>query len=139
VQARYLVGCDGGRSTLRRLADFGFTGTPALLRTIAARVEFDGDIPSTGRYTSGTFLRGAELVGVTEPVTSVEPITAVTTSTLASAIERVTGVAVSMRQLRDARLLTDQARVADTYRRGECCSPVTPRTSTRRAEARDST
>lgn len=38
LRASYLVGCDGGRSTVRRLADFEFTGTAATMELLLADV-----------------------------------------------------------------------------------------------------
>jgi 2-polyprenyl-6-methoxyphenol hydroxylase-like FAD-dependent oxidoreductase len=115
-RAKYLVGCDGGRSTVRKLAGFGFPGTPALLHTIAGRVRFAGDVPPSGRYATGTFLQGGSMAGVTEPATGAEPD--VTPDALAAGIERVTGRPVAIEELHDARRFGDQARQADDYRRG---------------------
>jgi 2-polyprenyl-6-methoxyphenol hydroxylase-like FAD-dependent oxidoreductase len=39
VRARYLVGCDGGRSTVRRLLGVGFPGEPAQVEWLLAEVE----------------------------------------------------------------------------------------------------
>jgi 2-polyprenyl-6-methoxyphenol hydroxylase-like FAD-dependent oxidoreductase len=39
LRARYLVGCDGGRSTVRRLAGVGFPGTDATLTALLGDVE----------------------------------------------------------------------------------------------------
>jgi 2-polyprenyl-6-methoxyphenol hydroxylase-like FAD-dependent oxidoreductase len=39
VRARFLVGCDGGRSTVRKLAGIGFPGEPARVETLLAEVE----------------------------------------------------------------------------------------------------
>ncbi|MEU3775829.1 FAD-dependent monooxygenase [Streptomyces sp. NPDC032472] len=39
LRARYLVGCDGGRSAVRRLAGIGFPGTPATLTALLGDVE----------------------------------------------------------------------------------------------------
>ncbi|MER7499883.1 FAD-dependent monooxygenase [Nonomuraea pusilla] len=39
VRAGYLVGCDGGRSTVRRLAGIGFPGTPATMTALLGDVE----------------------------------------------------------------------------------------------------
>ncbi|WP_416967923.1 rifampin monooxygenase [Streptomyces sp. 4F14] len=39
VQARYLVGCDGGRSTVRRLLGVGFPGEPAVSETMLGEFE----------------------------------------------------------------------------------------------------
>jgi 2-polyprenyl-6-methoxyphenol hydroxylase-like FAD-dependent oxidoreductase len=116
-RARYLAGCDGGRGPVRKLAGFGFPGTPALLRTIAGRVRFIGEVPPGGRYPGGTFLRGGSLAGITEPAGDGEPDGPVTAAELAEAIHRVTGTAVTVDELTDGRRFGDQARQADTYRR----------------------
>ncbi len=39
LQARYLVGCDGGRSTVRRLLGVGFPGGPSRIEWLLAEVE----------------------------------------------------------------------------------------------------
>jgi 2-polyprenyl-6-methoxyphenol hydroxylase-like FAD-dependent oxidoreductase len=39
LQARYLVGCDGGRSQVRKLLGVGFPGEPATLETLLGDVE----------------------------------------------------------------------------------------------------
>ncbi|MEV6896141.1 FAD-dependent monooxygenase [Amycolatopsis sp. NPDC051372] len=64
--ARYLIGCDGAHSRVRKLTPFAFPGTPPLLRTIAGAVTFSGPAPASGRYPTGTFLHGGSLAGVTE-------------------------------------------------------------------------
>jgi 2-polyprenyl-6-methoxyphenol hydroxylase-like FAD-dependent oxidoreductase len=118
LRARYLVGCDGGRSTVRRLAGFSFPGTPPLLRTIFGRVRLDGAVPAGGRYEAGTFLRGGDLAGVSEPAVGPEPAGPVTAAELSAAIRRVTGADVVVADLGDGRRFSDHARQADTYRRG---------------------
>ncbi|MFI9722860.1 FAD-dependent monooxygenase [Streptomyces sp. NPDC052396] len=39
LRARYLVGCDGGRSTVRKLSGIGFPGTPATMTALIGDVE----------------------------------------------------------------------------------------------------
>ncbi|MFE9421547.1 FAD-dependent monooxygenase [Kitasatospora sp. NPDC006697] len=54
VRARYLVGCDGGRSTVRRLAGIGFpgvTGPNIVSRTAHATVPAEWVDPETGALT----------------------------------------------------------------------------------------
>ncbi|WP_418961134.1 rifampin monooxygenase [Streptomyces tritici] len=41
LRSRYLVGCDGGRSTVRRLIGVGFPGEPARVETLLAEVRVD--------------------------------------------------------------------------------------------------
>jgi 2-polyprenyl-6-methoxyphenol hydroxylase-like FAD-dependent oxidoreductase len=117
-RARNLVGCDGGRSTVRKLAGFAFPGTPALLRTTAGRVRFGGDVPPGGRYPAGAFMVGGSMAGVTEPADGTEPDGPVTAAELTDGIRRVTGTAVVVDELTDGRRFADQARQAATYRSG---------------------
>jgi 3-(3-hydroxy-phenyl)propionate hydroxylase len=44
LRARYLVGCDGGRSTVRKLSGIGFPGTPATMTALIGDVELP-DLP----------------------------------------------------------------------------------------------
>ncbi|MFC5831257.1 FAD-dependent monooxygenase [Nonomuraea insulae] len=118
LRAPYLVGCDGGRSTVRKLAGFPFPGTAALSRTIAGRVRFAGDVPASGRYDTGTFLYGGSMAGVSELAVGDEPDGPVTTRELADAIRRVTGSDVVIEEIHDDRRFGDQARQAGTYRLG---------------------
>ncbi|TSB25711.1 FAD-dependent monooxygenase [Streptomyces benahoarensis] len=46
LRARYLVGCDGGRSTVRKLAGIGFPGEPATTETLLGDLEATAD-PAT--------------------------------------------------------------------------------------------
>ncbi|MEV6523942.1 FAD-dependent monooxygenase [Longispora sp. NPDC051575] len=46
IRARYLVGCDGGRSTVRKVAGIDFPGTPATLTALLADVRLTD--PPTG-------------------------------------------------------------------------------------------
>lgn len=118
LRGRYLAGCDGGRSTVRTLAGFGFPGTPPLLRTIFGRVRLAGEVPPVGRYEAGTFLCGGDLAGVSEPAVGTAASGPVTAADLSAAIRRVTGADVLVEDLHDARRFSDHARQADTYRHG---------------------
>lgn len=46
LQARYVVGCDGGRSTVRKLLGVGFPGEPATVETLLGEMEATED-PAT--------------------------------------------------------------------------------------------
>ncbi|WP_225730677.1 MULTISPECIES: rifampin monooxygenase [unclassified Nocardia] len=48
MRSRYLVGCDGGRSTVRKLLGVGFPGEPTRVETLLAEVELDA-APETVR------------------------------------------------------------------------------------------
>ncbi|MER8046952.1 rifampin monooxygenase [Streptomyces sp. NPDC094032] len=43
LRSRYLVGCDGGRSTVRKLAGIGFPGEPSTVDTLLGDVEVTAD------------------------------------------------------------------------------------------------
>ncbi|GAA2509000.1 rifampin monooxygenase [Streptomyces thermolineatus] len=43
LRSRYLVGCDGGRSTVRRLLGVGFPGEPATVETLLGEMEVTED------------------------------------------------------------------------------------------------
>jgi rifampicin monooxygenase len=45
LRARYLVGCDGGRSTVRKLAGIGFPGEPATAETLIGEMEIGVPLP----------------------------------------------------------------------------------------------
>ncbi|MER6786104.1 rifampin monooxygenase [Streptomyces sp. NPDC000658] len=46
LRSRYVVGCDGGRSTVRKLLGVGFPGTPATVETLLGEMEATED-PAT--------------------------------------------------------------------------------------------
>src|ERR1700733_1428260 len=46
LRARYLVGCDGGRSTVRKLLGVGFPGEPATVETLLGEMEVTADLAS---------------------------------------------------------------------------------------------
>lgn len=53
VEAAYVVGCDGGNSTVRRAAGIEFAGSPSTWHTVLGDVEMD-DPPSTPALTRST-------------------------------------------------------------------------------------
>lgn len=52
VQAGYLVGCDGGRSTVRRLAGIDFPGEPSQVETLLGEVELDVGVDALNAVTA---------------------------------------------------------------------------------------
>lgn len=64
LQARYLVGCDGGRSTVRDAAGFDFPGTDATTEMLLADLRgVDLEPRMTGQQTGGGFVMVARLAG----------------------------------------------------------------------------
>ncbi|WP_095200632.1 FAD-dependent monooxygenase [Mesorhizobium carmichaelinearum] len=119
--ARWLVGCDGGRSTVRKLGGFAFTGTDAEFTGYSVEVELaDPDTLSPGRHYTPTgmytYSRPGTIAMVefdgaafhrTEPIT-LEHVQAV--------FRRVSGTDVTLTALRLATTWTDRAYQASTYR-----------------------
>ncbi|MGI5359448.1 rifampin monooxygenase [Streptomyces sp. CA-252508] len=56
LRARYVVGCDGGRSTVRKLLNIGFPGEPTRLETLLGDVEVTED-PATLMRVTGEIRR----------------------------------------------------------------------------------
>ncbi|MFL1428170.1 MULTISPECIES: FAD-dependent oxidoreductase [unclassified Nocardiopsis] len=131
IEASFLVGCDGGRSTTRELAGIAFPGTaPRVSAMLAdAVVEDPGQLPMG---VPGT-LRGA--AGLLMAVTLEEPYTRVLTTEFTApgeeerdgpptleeftaGVRRVSGHDVGLRDARWLSRFTDSTRLAEVYRRG---------------------
>ncbi|MDX8148090.1 FAD-dependent monooxygenase [Lentzea sp. BCCO 10_0061] len=117
--SEYVVGCDGGRSTVRRLAGFDFPGTGPTLTGHQAVVDLDGDLPNgwhrtaSGVYASGPLRGRIMLIEYDGPPATRE----VTRDTLEAALRRVSGHDVRIRHVHTATVWTDNTRQATTYRR----------------------
>lgn len=124
VQAGWLVGCDGGRSLVRRLAGFDFPGTEPQITCHQAMVEMEGaqhlgigwNTTDTGIYAHGPLPGRILTVEVDGPPADRDaPITA---AELQTSIRKVTGVDVTVTAVKTATRFTDNARQATSYRRG---------------------
>ena len=124
VRTGWLVGCDGGRSVVRKLAGFDFPGTEPEITGYQALVTMTGtEELRTGWHTTdvGTYAHGpmpgriltVEFGGA--PADREAPITAVE---LEGSIRRVTGVDVTVTGVHSATRFTDNCRQASTYRKG---------------------
>lgn len=124
LRAAYLVGCDGGRSRVRKLAGFEFAGTDPTLTGYQALAELDPpDRIATGwhRTPRGLIASGpipgriftAEFDG--PPPSRDAPVTK---AEVEAAIQRVSGTDVKIRSLTMATRWTDNARQATRYRMG---------------------
>ncbi|MFI9597431.1 FAD-dependent oxidoreductase [Nonomuraea sp. NPDC052265] len=120
----WLVGCDGGRSTVRRLAGFDFPGTPPLITGHQAVVSMEGgeglavgwNHTDTGTYANGPVpgrILTVEFDGPPEDRT-----TPVTAEELQASLRAVSGVDVTVTGVKTATRFTDNARQATTYRLG---------------------
>ncbi|KPC59997.1 FAD-dependent monooxygenase [Streptomyces chattanoogensis] len=121
----WLVGCDGGRSTVRRLAGFPFPGTDPEITGHQAIVELTGaealgagwNWTDTGTYVHGPMpgrILTVEFDG--PPADRQAPITA---EDLQASLRRVSGVPdVTVTKVLSATRFTDNARQVPDYRRG---------------------
>jgi 2-polyprenyl-6-methoxyphenol hydroxylase-like FAD-dependent oxidoreductase len=143
LRAKYLVGCDGGRSRVRKLAGFEFPGTEPTITGYQAIIDFDHPeklTPGWQRTPRGLVVFGvmpggrvftAEFDG--PPPARDAPISQ---AELEASIQRVSGTDVKIRSMTMATRWTDNARQATTYAGAASFSPATPRTSTRPSAAK---
>ncbi|MYT27956.1 MULTISPECIES: FAD-dependent oxidoreductase [unclassified Streptomyces] len=125
LRAGWLVGCDGGRSTVRRLAGFPFPGTDPEITGHQAVVEMTGadalgagwTWTDTGTYVHGPTTGRILTVEFDGPPTDRDaPITA---EELQTSLRRVSGVPdVTITKVLTATRFTDNARQVPDYRRG---------------------
>lgn len=124
ARAGWLVGCDGGRSLVRKLAEFDFPGTDPAVTGRQALVELEGAEalrPGWNHTGSGIYVHGpipgriltVEYDG--PPADRESPITA---EELEGSLRRVSGADVRVTAVHTATRFTDNARQATTYRLG---------------------
>ncbi len=89
----YVVGCDGGRSTVRKLAGFDFPGTGPTLTGYQAIVDLDGDLPRGWHRTPNGICASGPLQGRIMLIDYAGPPTTrdVTPEILESALRRISG------------------------------------------------
>ncbi|MEU5130306.1 FAD-dependent monooxygenase [Streptomyces mobaraensis] len=124
VRTGWLVGCDGGRSTVRKHAGFAFPGTDPEITGRQALVEMTGaealgagwQTTATGHYAHGPMPGRVLTVEFDGPPADREsPVTA---REIEDSLRRVTGVDVTVTAVHTATRFTDNARQATTYRKG---------------------
>lgn len=124
VRVAWLVGCDGGRSLVRRQAGFEFPGTDPVITGRQAVATVQGaerlgrgwQHTPTGVYVYGPMpgrVRTVELDG--PPADREAPVTA---AEMEASLRRVSGVDVRVTEVSSGTRYTDNARQATTYRRG---------------------
>ncbi|MEU5163907.1 FAD-dependent monooxygenase [Streptomyces sp. NPDC020875] len=126
LRARYLVGCDGGRSTVRKLAGIGFPGTPATMTALIGDVELP-DLPEEyvwgrrvagGNFSAIAFEPGWHRVITSEYDRVADGTDPVTFEQLRKSLIRLAGTDYGMRAPRWVSRFNDAARQADRYRAG---------------------
>jgi 2-polyprenyl-6-methoxyphenol hydroxylase-like FAD-dependent oxidoreductase len=125
LHCAYLVGCDGGRSTVRKRAGFEFPGTDPTLTGHQAIVELDHPerlLPLGWRRTAKGMLAYGPVPGRVLTVEFDGPPadrnTPVTVEEVQSSVRNVSGADVTVTSMKSATRFTDNARQATTYRRG---------------------
>lgn len=123
-EARWLVGCDGGRSAVRKLAGFEFPGTEPEFTGYSALVDIADpeklkpgfNLTPNGMYVNGP---GPGRIGVIDfDEAGFDREQSVTLDHLQAVLRRVSGSDVTLKALHVATSYTDRARQAGTYRMG---------------------
>lgn len=122
-RGRWLVGCDGGRSTVRKAAGIAFVGTDPEFTGYSVDVEMaDPDMLQPGRhYTSTgmyTFTRPGTIAMVDFDGGAFHRTQPVTCEHVQNVLRRVSGTDVTLTALRLATTWTDRAAQAAAYRTG---------------------
>ncbi|GAA4662034.1 FAD-dependent monooxygenase [Amycolatopsis dongchuanensis] len=123
-EARWLVGCDGGRSSVRRLAGFDFVGTEPLFTGYTARVTFDDpqqlklgfNLTPTGMYLRTPFEGHVGMMDFDGG--AFDRSQPLTREHLQTVLRRVSGTDVTISELHLASSFTDRAMQTTSYRNG---------------------
>ncbi|MFG2946262.1 FAD-dependent monooxygenase [Streptomyces adustus] len=123
-RGRWLVGCDGGRSAVRRLADFEFVGTEPLFTGYVAKVAFADpeQLPLGFHLTpNGMYLRTPfeGHVGMMDfDGAAFDRSRPPTREHLQTVLRRISGTGVTLNEVHLASSFTDRAMQTTTYRKG---------------------
>jgi 3-(3-hydroxy-phenyl)propionate hydroxylase len=123
LRAGYLVGCDGGRSVVRKAAGIDFPGVDASISCLIAEVEMDGEAEwGLRRDALGigalSRLEGGRAVGVMVQEPHVGHTGEPTLRNLSEAMTAVYGTDYGIHSPAWISRFTDAARQAESYRRG---------------------
>ncbi|MGY5059970.1 FAD-dependent monooxygenase [Streptomyces sp. 900105755] len=126
LRARYLVGCDGGRSAVRKLSGIDFPGTPATMTALCGDVELP-DLPEEyifvrrcpdGHFSVYDFEPGWYRVITSEYDHVVDRDEPATFEQLRKSLIRLAGTDYGMRNPKWVSRFGDAARQASRYRQG---------------------
>jgi 2-polyprenyl-6-methoxyphenol hydroxylase-like FAD-dependent oxidoreductase len=125
IRCSYLVGCDGGRSLIRKMAGFAFPGTPPTMTMYQATAEIDHPERVRGRFrhTSGGMFaydgfQPKRLIMLDFSGPPEDRQAPVTRDEIEAVLRRVSGEDVRVTSLENGSRWTDNTRLVDTYRRG---------------------
>ena len=122
-QGRWLVGCDGGRSTVRKAAGFAFVGTDPEFTGYSVEVEMaDPETLSLGRHSTPTGMYTYAPPGTIAMVEfdggAFHRTRPITLEQVQATLRRVSGTDVTLTALKLATTWTDRAAQATDYRNG---------------------
>jgi 2-polyprenyl-6-methoxyphenol hydroxylase-like FAD-dependent oxidoreductase len=123
VDCAWLVGCDGGRSAVRRIAGFAFPGTPASLTMYQAVLDIDHPerLPrGSARNAEGAVMFGPRPRWLAMHDFSGPPAdreAPVTREEIEGVLRRISGADVRVTAIEQANRFTDSARLVDAYRK----------------------
>ena len=123
ARGRWLVGCDGGRSTVRKVGGFMFSGTEPEFTGYSVEVEMadPGGLRRGRHYTPTgmyTFTAPGTIAMVEFDGGACHRLSPITLEHVEAVLRRVSGVDVSLTALRVAATWTDRAYQATAYRSG---------------------
>jgi len=124
IRAGWLVGCDGGRSTVRKLAGFEFSGTEPEITGYSAMVEMANPEklrPGWNRTAHGTYVNGplpGRILTVEFDGPPADREAPISLDLLQASLRKVSETDVTITAVHAATKWTDNARQASTYRLG---------------------
>ena len=122
LRARFLVGCDGGRSTVRKKGGFDFVGTEPEFTGYSIKVEMkDPSVLAMGRHHTphGMYTQWQPgVIGLADFDGGVHHRAELTREHVQSVLRRVSGTDVTVEALTLASTWTDRSKQATTYRKG---------------------
>ena len=122
IRGRWLVGCDGGRSTVRKQGGFAFEGTDPELTGYSVEVELtDPSLLPLGRHhtPAGMYTQWQPGVfGIADFDGGAFHRAELTIANVQTVLRRVSGTDVTLTALSVASTWTDRSRQATTYRNG---------------------
>ena len=150
LRSRYLAGCDGGRSTVRKLLGVGFPGEPARTDTLLGEMELTAspqtlaDVMAEVNKTQrrfGAMPLGEGVYRVLVPAEGLaeDRSAAPSLEEFRQQLRAVGGTDFGVHSPRWLSRFGDATRQAERYRAGRVLLAATPRTFTRRSAGRVST
>ena len=120
--AQWLVGCDGGRSIVRKAAGFGFEGTEAEFTGYAVMCDLDRpELLEKGfcHTKTGMYIDvGLGALYVIDFDVSFDRSQSITRERFQTALQRVSGTDITVQALHLATSFTDRSKQATQYRKG---------------------